>query len=93
MARKNFGPRPGAAWTALVELTLLSLGMVTGLPPRGWTAFAVATIAWIKGDLVARHFLESHRAGPLFARIVRIFVALAPIGLMATTLIEHATAP
>lgn len=77
-------PRPGFAWIGLVTLTLASLAVITGFPARGWAACVVAAIAWIKGDLIARHFMEVHDAGPIFTRIVRVFVALAPLGLVAT---------
>ena len=46
--------------------------------------FAVAGIAWAKGLLLIRHYLEAHRAGPLFHRIMLGFAALAPLALLVS---------
>lgn len=83
---------PASAWIGLVALTFLSLWLVSSLPHRTWIAVAVAAIAWVKAWMVARSFLESWRAGPLFAGVVRLFIALAPLGLVLTAWLEHAPA-
>lgn len=83
---------PARAWIGLVALTFLSLWLVSSLPHRTWIALAVAAIAWVKAWTVARNFLESWRAGPLFAGIVRLFIALAPLGLLLTAWLEQSSA-
>lgn len=73
------------AWSLMLILTGLSVlasqqahvGM-----SRFWMTASVAFIAWIKGQLLIRHFLASHRAGPALHRIVLGFAALAPLALL-----------
>jgi hypothetical protein len=60
-----FGPlRPGHVlpWLALVVLTFLSLFLGEWFHGAAWLPLLVAAILWGKGTLVARHFIESHRA-------------------------------
>lgn len=49
----------------------------------------VAAIIWIKGTVVARHFLESRTAHPFIAWLLRVFVAIAPVALLLTTWLER----
>jgi len=41
----------------------------------------VAAVAWVKARILLRHYLEVHRAGPVFARSLQGFACLAPLGL------------
>ncbi|MDR6213837.1 cytochrome C oxidase subunit IV family protein [Paracidovorax wautersii] len=79
------------AWLALLLLTAASVGVV-GHAHHGGSrlgmALAVAGIAWVKGRLLIRHYLEARRAGPMFLRIVTGFCALAPLALVASALRE-----
>lgn len=72
------------AWLALLALTLASLGLGEGFAAAPWLPFVVAAIVWLKGWLVARHFLEAPHAHPFIARLVYGFVALAPLALALT---------
>ena len=78
---------PFIAWLLMVVLTCLSVLAAheahTGAS-RAWMTAAVALIAWGKGLLLIRHFLESHRAGAVFHRIVLGFAALAPLALLVS---------
>lgn len=73
-----------AAWLALVALTLLSLGLGEWFRELSWLPLVVAAIMWIKGVVVARCFIESHVAHPFIARVLQVFIALAPIALIVT---------
>ncbi|WP_295009052.1 hypothetical protein [uncultured Dechloromonas sp.] len=73
-----------AAWLALVALTLLSLGLGEWFRDVSWLPLVVAAIMWIKGVVVARCFIESHVAHPFIARVLQVFIALAPIALIVT---------
>ena len=73
-----------AAWLALVGLTLASLGLSEWFRAAPWLPLLVAAIIWLKGALVARCFLESQVASPFIARVLKTFIALAPIALIAT---------
>ncbi len=79
------------AWVALVGLSVLSVQAAdqahAGLG-RLLMTLLVALLAWGKGMIVVRQFLESHRAGPLIHRIVMAFTLLAPLGLVASGLRE-----
>ncbi|MBS1188212.1 MAG: hypothetical protein H6R10_4 [Rhodocyclaceae bacterium] len=79
--------RPSAstlAWLALVALTFASLGLGEWFHSASWLPLLVAAVVWIKGSLVARCFIESHRAHPFIARVLRAFIAFAPLALVAT---------
>jgi hypothetical protein len=73
------------AWLALVALTLTSLWLGEWARTASWLPLLVAAIVWIKGTLVARHFIEAHRAHPFIAGLLRIFIALPPIALLVTS--------
>jgi hypothetical protein len=79
------------AWLALVVLSVLSVA-VAGVSHQGGSRFVmtvlVAGIAWLKGLMLIRHYLEAHQAGPVFHRIVLGFAALAPLGLALSALRE-----
>lgn len=77
-------PAPTAAWLALVALTLASLGLGEWFRSAPWLPLLVAAIVWVKGAVVARHFIESHLAHPFIARLLQGFIALAPIALVIT---------
>lgn len=72
------------AWLGLVVLTLLGLGIGQWLRGAGGQALLVAAIVWVKGWLVCRYFIESHRAHPFITRIMRAFIAFAPAALILT---------
>lgn len=73
-----------AAWLALIALTLVSLGLSEWFRAADWLPLLVAAIIWFKGALVARCFIEAHVAHPFIARVVKTFIALAPLALIAT---------
>ena len=73
-----------AAWLALVALTLVSLGLSEWFRAAAWLPLLVAAIIWLKGALVARCFIESHIAHPFIARVLKTFIAIAPLALIAT---------
>ena len=92
--KKKTWPRPSPAliaWLVMVALSFASVlasheahaGLGTGAG-RMAMVFAVAGIAWAKGLLLIRHYLEAHRAGPLFHRIMLGFAALAPLALLVS---------
>lgn len=81
-----------AAWLGLVVLTLLGLAFARWLRDANWLPFAVAAVIWLKGTLVARCFLESHRAHPFIAWLLRGFVAFAALALLVTSLFPETLA-
>lgn len=72
------------AWLGLVALTLVSLGLSEGFRDARWLPLLVAAIIWFKGALVARCFIESPVAHPFIRRVLRIFIAISPLALIAT---------
>lgn len=78
-------PARTLAWLALVALTLISLGLGEWGRTASWLPLLVAAIVWIKGTLVARHFIEVHLAHPFIAGLLRVFIALPPIALLVTS--------
>lgn len=73
-----------AAWLGLVALTLLGLALSEWFRDLRWLPLIVAGIIWLKGALVAHSFIESHLAHPFIARLLQVFIAIAPIALVAT---------
>ncbi|QKV58658.1 MAG: hypothetical protein HT580_16930 [Dechloromonas sp.] len=73
-----------ATWLALVALTLVGLGLGEWFRDGRWLPLLVAAIIWLKGALVARHFIESHIAHPFIARLLQGFIAIAPAALILT---------
>jgi hypothetical protein len=83
--------RATLAWWALLALTGVSVAAAGWAHHGGvrlWLGFAVAAIAWTKGALLVRHYLEARRAGPVVHRVVLLFMALAPLGLVASAVHE-----
>lgn len=74
------------AWLALIALTLLAPLLAATLHGAAGLPFAVALLVWIKGRLVAHHFLESARLHPFLRNVLRVFVAFAPLALAALAL-------
>ena len=75
---------PTVAWLALLLLTVVSLAAGEWLRGVPWLPLLVAAIIWLKGTLVARHFIESHLAHPFIARSLQVFVAFVPAALVLT---------
>jgi hypothetical protein len=73
-----------ATWLALVALTLVGLGLGEWFRDARWLPLLVAAIIWLKGALVARHFIESHLAHPFITRLLQGFIAIAPTALILT---------
>lgn len=73
------------AWLALVALTLSSLALGTWFHADRWLPALVAVIIWVKGVLVARHFIEAHLAHPFIRRLLGAFIVFAPVVLAATS--------
>ena len=72
-------------WLALVALTLVSPQLGNGLGGQDTVQLIVAAIIWIKGHLVARHFIEAELAHPFLRNVLRFFIAFAPIAIVVTT--------
>lgn len=71
-------------WLTLCLLTLLSLGLGRWFHGAAWLPLLVAAIIWLKGMLIARHFIETHLAHRFIARVVAVFIAFAPLLLLLT---------
>jgi hypothetical protein len=72
------------AWLGLVLLTLLGLALGQWTDHAAWLQLPVAAIVWLKGWVVARHFIEAHLAHPFIARVVQGFIACVPFALVLT---------
>ena len=72
-------------WLALVALTLVSPQLGNGLGGAQAVQLTVAAIIWIKGYLVARHFIEAELAHPFLRNVLRFFIAFTPIAIVLTT--------
>lgn len=80
-------------WTLLALIVLSGLSVLAaGQSHHGvirfWMTAVVAFLAWIKAQLLLRHYLELHRAGPVFFRLLQGFAVLAPLGLLLSALRE-----
>jgi len=83
--RPNTSLRPLlVTWLILVALTLLSLWLGEHFHGVVWLQLLVAIIIWIKGSLVARHFIEANLAYPFIRNVLRVFIAFTPIALALT---------
>ena len=71
-------------WGGLVLLSLLSVGLGEWVGNAPWLPAMVGAIIWLKGWLVARHFLEARLCRTLIRRMIWTFVAFAPIALVIT---------
>lgn len=69
-------------WLALVLLTFISLGAGQWLHGVSWLPLLVAGIIWLKGWLVARHFIEAKLTHPFIARVLAGFIAFVPLMLI-----------
>lgn len=78
---------PLLAWLGLLALTLVSLVLGNRFGHASWMPLLVAAIIWLKGTLVARHFIESDSAHPFIAWVIRAFVAFVPLALVLTALL------
>lgn len=72
-------------WLALVGLTLLSPQLGNGVGGQEAVQLIVAAIIWLKGHLVARHFIEAELAHPFIRNVLRFFIAFTPIAIVLTT--------
>lgn len=70
------------AWLALVALTLISLELGQWLQGAAWLPLVVAVIIWYKGWLVARSFIEAPLTHVFVRRVLRAFIAFAPLALI-----------
>jgi len=77
------------AWLGLVTLTALGLALGRGSSGAPWFPLAVAAVIWLKGWIVARHFIESHLAHPFIAWVLRVFIVCVPLALLSTTWFGH----
>lgn len=84
-------PAPLWAWLAMMALTGLSV-LAAGESHHGVSRVlmtsAVAFLAWVKGLLLIRYYLEARHAGPLFHRLMLVFAMLAPAALIVSALHE-----
>lgn len=69
-------------WVLLVVLTLVSLELGRWLHGAALLQVVVAAIIWLKGSLVARHFIEAQIAHPFIRNVLRGFIAFAPLALL-----------
>ncbi|WP_310491713.1 hypothetical protein [Dechloromonas sp.] len=83
-SKNNHFSRLTVAWLALVALTLASLGLSEWFREVRWLPLLVAVIIWLKGVVVARCFIESAVAHPFIARVLKVFIAVSPLALIAT---------
>lgn len=74
----------GLTWLTLVSLTIASPWIGGSLGDQSLAQVLVAAIIWIKGRLVAHHFIEAGRAHPFIRNVLRFFIAFAPIAIVLT---------
>ena len=71
-------------WLGLCILTLLSLGLGQWFHAAAWLPLLVAVIVWVKGTVVARYFIESDLTHNFIRRLLKVFIAFAPLWLILT---------
>ena len=71
-------------WLTLVGLTIVSVLLSQWLHGGAWLQLLVAAIVWLKGDLIARHFVETRIAHPFIRRVTHYFIAFTPVALVLT---------
>jgi hypothetical protein len=71
-------------WLGLCILTLLSLGLGQWFHAAAWLPLLVAVIVWVKGTVVARYFIESDLTHSFIRRLLKVFIAFAPLWLILT---------
>jgi len=80
------------AWLLLCALSVLSVVLAAqshvGLARMGLTLL-VAVLAWVKAQVLLRHYLEVQRAGKVFVHLLQGFAVLAPLGLTVSALREY----
>lgn len=85
-ARTDSLPSLTRAWLVLVALTLASIALGKWSAAIPWLPLLMAVVIWIKCAIIADRFIEADRAHPFVRRVVRVFIALAPIALILVTL-------
>lgn len=71
-------------WLVLCVLTVLSLGLGQWFHAAAWLPLLVAVIVWVKGTMVASYFIESDLTHPFIRRLLKVFIAFAPLWLILT---------
>ena len=71
------------AWLTLIALTLASLFLGQWFHDTPVLQVLVAAIIWLKGFVIARHFLEIGTTHPFIRNVVLGFVAVTPLALIA----------
>lgn len=71
-------------WLVLACLTVASVILSQRLPGAAWLQLLVAAIIWLKGGLIARHFIETPIAHPFIRRVTHAFIAFTPAALVLT---------
>lgn len=74
----------GLTWLVLVGLSVASPWIGGHLGDQTLAQVLVAAIIWIKGRLVAHHFIEAELAHPFIRNVLRFFIAFAPIAIVLT---------
>ena len=77
------------AWLLLLVLTFISLGFGEWFAAASWLPLFVALLIWVKGTLVARYFIESHRAHPFIVWLLRGFIGFSALALALTSFFPH----
>lgn len=88
MNKTNLLIPPLLGWLGLLLLTVISLVLGARFGAASWMPLIVAAIIWIKANIVARYFIESHLAHPFITWVLRAFIAFTSIGLVATSLLN-----
>lgn len=70
------------AWLGLVALTFASVYLGHWFHGTAWLQILVAAIIWLKGILVAKHFLEIKETHAFIRRVVLGFIAVTPLALL-----------
>jgi len=76
-------------WLLLVLLTLLSLVLGEWLGRSAWLPVIVAMLIWAKAWLIAHFYLETYQCTRFIRRLVKGFIAFAPIALVLTDTFGH----
>lgn len=71
-------------WLALVVLTVLSLGLGQWFHGASWLPLLVALIVWLKGTMIAHYFIEAELTHAFIRRLLKVFIAFAPLWLILT---------
>ena len=71
-------------WLGLCLLTVLSLGLGRWFHGANWLPLLVAVIVWLKGMMVAHYFIEAELTHAFIRRLLKVFIAFAPLWLILT---------